>query len=172
MKGSTGAGQQYSQNIWAARLKTEPFSFTVFGMHSQLPVNGFAAFIVAVLITFPFAAQPGEATDSSNATVIHADAKAAAKLVEDRKVTVLDVRTPTEFRASHITGATNVDFLAGDFAEKAAKLDRGKTYLVHCATGRRSTNCLPQLQRLGFTNLVHLDGGLKAWQAGGNAVEK
>ena len=105
-------------------------------------------------------------------TVKHADAKQAAQFVTKTNVVVLDVRTPGEFNAGHIAGATNIDFLAGDFSEKLARLNREKTYLVHCGTGRRSTNCLPQLARLGFTNVVHLDGGFKAWQAAGQPVEK
>lgn len=96
----------------------------------------------------------------------------AAAIVATNSVTVLDVRTPKEFAGGHIAGAKNLDVLAGDFTEKVAKLERHKTYLVHCATGKRSTNCLPQLQRLGFTNLIHLDGGFRAWQAAGNPVAK
>jgi rhodanese-related sulfurtransferase len=104
--------------------------------------------------------------------VKHADAPAAAALVASNAVIVLDVRTPKEFAGGHIAGATNIDFLAGDFAERVAKLAREQAYLVHCASGRRSTNCLPQLQRLGFTNLVHLDGGITAWRAAGLSVTK
>lgn len=114
----------------------------------------------------------GEATNHPPVRVQHIAPKAAAPLVATNGVVVLDVRTPKEFADGHIAGATNIDFLAGDFAEKVAKLERGKTYLVHCASGRRSTNCLPQLQRLGFTNLIHLDGGIKAWQAAGNPAAK
>jgi phage shock protein E len=133
---------------------------------------GWAASCVTILLMFNFVARADDRTNAAPKTVKHADAKTAAKLVEAGKVTVLDVRTHGEFTAGHIAGATNVDFLAGDFAEKATKLDRQKTYLVHCGSGRRSTNCLPQLQRLGFTNLVHLDGGLKGWEAAGNPIEK
>ena len=104
--------------------------------------------------------------------VQHVGAKAAAALVATNGVVVLDVRTAKEFSGGHIGGATNIDTLAGDFGDRVAKLDRSKTYLVHCASGKRSINSLPQLQRLGFTNLIHLDGGLAAWQAAGNAVTK
>ena len=117
-------------------------------------------------------AAASDSTNPASATVKHVDAKAAAPLVASNAVVVLDVRTSGEFTGGHIAGAINIDFLAGDFAEKAAKLDRSKTYLVHCASGGRSTRCLPQLGKLGFTNLVHLDGGFKAWQSAGNPVDR
>jgi rhodanese-related sulfurtransferase len=83
---------------------------------------------------------------------------------------VLDVRTPREFAAGHIAGATNLNYLSGDFSDRLAQLDQSKTYLLHCAVGGRSTNALPKMARLGFTNVIHLDGGFKAWQAEGNPV--
>ena len=104
--------------------------------------------------------------------IIHVSAMQAAPLVTSNGVAILDVRTPGEFAGGHIAGATNLDFLAGGFVDKVARLDRDKTYLVHCATGKRSTNCLAQLEKLGFKRLVHLDGGFKAWQAAGNPITK
>jgi phage shock protein E len=104
--------------------------------------------------------------------VKHTDAKQAAKLVATNAVIVLDIRTPDEFADGHIAGATNIDFMAGDFAERLGRLDRQKSYLLHCGSGRRSTNSLPQFSKLGFTNLIHLDGGFSAWQAAGNPVTK
>jgi phage shock protein E len=103
-------------------------------------------------------------------SVTHVDAKEAAKIVAKNEVVVLDVRSPDEFASGHIKGATNIDFLENDFAERLAKLDREKTYLVHCAAGGRSTKALPKLSKLGFNHIIHLDGGLNAWQAAGNPV--
>ena len=85
---------------------------------------------------------------------------------------VLDVRTPAEFAAGHLAGAINVDFKSPDFQAQAAKLDRGKTYLVYCRTGHRSGLALPLLQRLGFSHLLHLEGGISAWQREGLPVER
>lgn len=109
---------------------------------------------------------------NSTSSITHVDAKEAAKLVTKGEVTVLDVRTPGEFAAGHIAGATNINFQASDFAAQLGKLGKGKTYLVHCASGGRSTRSLPQFNDLGFKRVIHLDGGIKAWQAAGNPVEK
>jgi phage shock protein E len=100
------------------------------------------------------------------------DVKAAAKLVEEKTVKVLDVRTLEEFKEGHIAGAINADFLGDHFAKQLATVDKTQPVLVHCGGGTRSNNSLPDLKKLGFTTIFHLDGGLKAWQASGQPVSK
>jgi rhodanese-related sulfurtransferase len=85
---------------------------------------------------------------------------------------VLDVRTAREFAAGHIAGATNIDWNAGEFEKKVARLDRNKTYLVHCAAGGRSAKAAEKLMTLQFTNVYNLEGGMKAWEKAGKPVEK
>ena len=104
--------------------------------------------------------------------VVHVDANGAEKLMKEGKIVVLDVRTADEHKEVRIAGSKNMDFTEGDFEKKTGELDKSKSYLVHCASGRRSTNSLEVLQKLGFQHLYHLDGGIKAWQAAGKPVEK
>jgi rhodanese-related sulfurtransferase len=105
--------------------------------------------------------------------VKHVDAKGAAELIKDTKnVVVLDIRTPREFAAGHIKDAKNIDYRASDFAEKIGKLDKSKTYVVHCASGGRSTRSLPAFKKLGFKSVVHLDDGFGGWEKAGQPVEK
>jgi rhodanese-related sulfurtransferase len=104
--------------------------------------------------------------------VEHVSATEAQKLVADKEVRVLDVRTPAEFAAGHIAGAVNVDFRAPDFEEKIAKLDKTPRYVVHCSSGNRSEKALPLLQKHGFQSIYHLDGGFIAWEKAGLPMEK
>ena len=85
-------------------------------------------------------------------------------LASDKNVMILDVRTPAEFRSGHLKNAINIDYLAPDFEQQVAKLDRRKPYLLHCAVGGRSTKALAIFQKLAFQDVRHLDGGLQAWQ--------
>ena len=97
----------------------------------------------------------------------------AAKVIAERKdVVVLDLRTDEEFKAGHIAGAKNIDFLGSDFAKKIGELDKSKTYLVHCASGGRSTRSLDTFKSQKFTSILHLNEGFKAWSAAGKPVEK
>lgn len=128
--------------------------------------------ILLVSTTLMASAEDTNRTATATNAVIHVQAKEAAKLVAEGKVVVLDVRTPEEFAEGHIAGATNINFMAKDFAAQVAKLDRDKTYLVHCAGGGRSKRCLPTLKEQGFTHIVHLDGGFSAWEESGQPVAK
>lgn len=109
---------------------------------------------------------------ASTNIVHHVNPVEAQKLITSRKVVVLDVRTPKEFVAGHIAGATNINFLAADFSKAVSNLDTNQTYLVHCAVGGRSTQALPVLTKLPLSSLYHLDGGIKAWEKAGLPVEK
>jgi phage shock protein E len=116
-----------------------------------------------------------QAADEPNKTdggVNHVNAKQAQKLVEEKKVIVLDVRTPGEFKQGHIPGATNIDFRTPDFETRIGQLDKTKTYLVHCASGGRSTQSLPILKREELNSVYHLDGGFNGWKKEGLPVEK
>lgn len=94
------------------------------------------------------------------------------QLWREKKFTVLDVRTADEFKDGHIPGAVNLDVLDAGFEKQVAALDKSKTYLVHCASGRRSANAAGQMKTLGFKSVVDLAPGFNGWKAAGKPVEK
>lgn len=94
------------------------------------------------------------------------------KLRQQTNSVVLDVRTPREFAAGHIPGATNIDWNGADFAKRVSALDRSKTYLVNCAVGVRSAKASDKMLSLQFTNVYNLDGGIKAWRKAGKPVRR
>ncbi len=121
--------------------------------------------LLALLLIFPvftFAADQAK----------HVKADEAAKLIAAGQLTILDIRTADEFSEGHLKGAKNIDFLDGGFEAGVSKLDKTATYLIHCQSGGRSTRSLEVFQKLGFKNLIHLDGGYGGWVAAGQAVEK
>ena len=139
----------------------------------------FFTFVVIAMLCVLFAAFTGRAADTNSAPVTETKhtpksvkPEQAQKLIADKKVVVLDVRTPAEFAAGHIAGATNIDFRDKDFAAKVAKLDKSQAYLVHCAAGQRSAKACSAMQQLDFATLYDLKGGLSAWQDAGLPVEK
>src|SRR5260370_38127079 len=94
------------------------------------------------------------------------------KLRADKKNVVLDVRTQKEFEAGHIPGAVNIDVNAPEFPEKVARLEKNKTYLVHCGAGVRSAKACDKMSHLAFPKLYNLEGGFRAWESTGNKPEK
>ena len=77
-----------------------------------------------------------------------------------------------EFNTGRITGAKNIDFQAPDFEQRLEGLDKSKSYLVHCASGGRSSHSLILFKKHQFQSVYHLDGGIKAWTKAGLSVEK
>lgn len=131
---------------------------------------GTALALMALSACSPGPHSPAGAAGAAHA--VHVDPAGAAALIASKPIVVVDVRTPAEYASGHIAGATNLDFRATDFATRVSGLDRQATYLVHCAAGGRSTSSLETFDRLGFTSVVHLDGGLNAWKKAGQATVK
>ena len=76
---------------------------------------------------------------------------------------LLDVRTAAEFKEGHLPGAENIDVQLPDFEDKIANLDKEKTILVYCKSGRRSAKALQILHKAGFKKAYHLKGGYTDW---------
>ena len=102
----------------------------------------------------------------------HVDAKGAASAAAKEGVVILDVRTPGEYAAGHLKNAVLIDYKSKDFRQRLAELDKSKTYLLHCRSGGRSTSAIPTFKELGFQHVIHLDGGMLAWEKAGLPVEK
>jgi phage shock protein E len=95
---------------------------------------------------------------------------AVALLERNPAVVVLDIRTPEEFGKGHIAGAENIDFRRLDFRELVENLDRSKDYLLHCASGGRSTRALWLFDELGFERVHHMNKGFNAWARAGQPI--
>ena len=80
-------------------------------------------------------------------------------------VVVLDVRTPQETAMGKIDGAIEIDVTDPSFAQKTSQLDKDKTYLVYCRSGRRSVSACTAMAEQGFGHLYNLVGGYTAWSA-------
>lgn len=135
----------------------------------------------SLLMLTPLAAQEKSATAPTQAPAAtvnqgvapkNVTADEAEKLISQRKVLVLDVRTPEEFAAGHIEGAVNVDISDAEFGRKVAALDQTRPVLVHCAAGGRSTRSLPTIEKTKFPAIFHLNGGFKEWAAEKKPVVK
>lgn len=95
------------------------------------------------------------ASDGATTTVVAAGVD-SARQAKQEGATVIDVRTPEEFAAGHVEGATNIDVESADFTSAIEGLDPAATYVVYCRSGRRSALAAAQLEGNGFTVL---DGG-------------
>ena len=82
---------------------------------------------------------------------------------EGRDLEIIDVREPAEWEIVSIDGATLVpknEFLMGD---ALTKLPQDKQIVLHCKSGVRSAEVLALVKAAGFTDAVHLGGGVVSW---------
>jgi molybdopterin/thiamine biosynthesis adenylyltransferase/rhodanese-related sulfurtransferase len=80
-----------------------------------------------------------------------------------RDFTLVDVREPTEYEINKIPGSVLIpkgDFLTG---EALGQLSQDKPVVLHCKTGVRSAEVLAVLKGAGFSDAVHVGGGVSAW---------
>ncbi|MFO0068305.1 MAG: rhodanese-like domain-containing protein, partial [Pirellulaceae bacterium] len=97
-------------------------------------------------------------------------APALARLLESSPPPlVLDVRSDNERAATHLAGSLHIP-LAG-LAERIQELPKDRLLVVHCEGGYRSALACSLLAKSGWTNLMDLVGGIKAWQASQLPVE-
>jgi adenylyltransferase/sulfurtransferase len=76
---------------------------------------------------------------------------------------LVDVREPNEYEIVSIPGATLIpkgEFLSGAALEK---LPQDKRVVLHCKSGARSAECLAIVKDAGFSDAVHVGGGVLAW---------
>lgn len=77
---------------------------------------------------------------------------------------VLDVRTPKEFAAKHVSNARLVPFEELDERYRSDVPDTREKILVYCSSGERSRLACDLLGRAGYTNLYNIQDGLQAWR--------
>ncbi|HEY8374288.1 MAG TPA: adenylyltransferase/sulfurtransferase MoeZ [Pseudonocardiaceae bacterium] len=76
---------------------------------------------------------------------------------------LVDVREPHEYDIVRIPGSVLIPkdrILSG---EALSELPQDKQIVLHCKSGARSAECLAALHRAGFSDAVHLGGGVLAW---------
>lgn len=94
------------------------------------------------------------------------------KAIQAKDAQVVDVRRPEEYKEGHIKGAVLANWQdPSHFAEKVKSLDKNKPVYVYCLAGVRSDKAADALVKNGFTKVVQLDGGIKAWKDAGKPLE-
>jgi hydroxyacylglutathione hydrolase len=95
-----------------------------------------------------------EKVESINAEVAIAKANSGT--------TVLDVRKPGEWSASHMKGATFLTL--ADMPDNLSEIDKDTPYVIHCAGGYRSMIACSLMKQHGFKHVINVYGGFGALQ--------
>jgi rhodanese-related sulfurtransferase len=87
------------------------------------------------------------------------------------KLALVDVREESEFAREHIPGAIHLGkgIIERDIEQKIP--DTGKEIILYCGGGFRSALAADNLQKMGYTNVLSMDGGWRGWKEKGLPTE-
>ena len=112
------------------------------------------------------------ALDEEPDLVWRTDRVTAPHLADELKTSdapsVLDVRTASEWRESHIAGSANIPL--NQLPDRLGEVSKVGRLVAHCASGYRSATAISLLEANGF-EVADLVGGLSAWEAAGLQTE-
>ena len=89
----------------------------------------------------------------------------------DKKFVLVDVREESEWNAGHIPGAIHLGkgVIERDIEQKVP--DTEQEIILYCGGGFRSALAAENLQKMGYHNVISMDGGWRGWKEAGHPTE-
>ena|SRR5690349_6626822 len=87
-----------------------------------------------------------------------------AKLDRGEKFLLVDVREESEFAKDHLPGAVHMGkgVIERDVEQKVP--EPSTLMILYCGGGFRSALAADNLQKMGYTNVISMDGGIREWR--------
>ena len=95
-------------------------------------------------------------------------AQAERRMAEIKGLQIIDVRSSMEHASGAIRGARLIPLQ--ELSSRVSEIDKNRPALIYCRSGHRSGMAMHVLSRQGFSQAVHLKGGILAWQAAGKPL--
>jgi rhodanese-related sulfurtransferase len=83
----------------------------------------------------------------------------------------VDVREDSEFAVDHAAGARHIGRGILERDVESLIPDKSADIVLYCGGGYRSALAADSLQRMGYSNVVSMDGGIRAWREAGYAIK-
>jgi rhodanese-related sulfurtransferase len=94
----------------------------------------------------------------------------AEKIGDRPNALILDVREAAEYQQAHLINAVNVSLSQLEQEIQEIVPDKSTPIVCYCAGGNRGALAADTLNKMGYTNAVSIEGGLKAWESSGKAT--
>jgi rhodanese-related sulfurtransferase len=85
---------------------------------------------------------------------------------------LVDTREESEWAAGHAAGAVHLSKGVIERDIEAKVPDKNTQMVLYCGGGFRSALAADALQKMGYGNVISLDGGWRAWQQSGMPIER
>ena len=94
------------------------------------------------------------------------------RLDRGEKFHLVDVREESEFAAGHLPRSEHLGkgIIERDVETKIP--DTAAEIILYCGGGFRSALAADNLQKMGYTNVISMDGGFRGWKEAGYPIEK
>jgi len=94
------------------------------------------------------------------------------KMDRGGKFTLVDVREESEFARDHLPGAIHLGkgIIERDIEARVPDLDT--EIVLYCGGGFRSALAADNLQKMGYKNVISMDGGIRDWREKGYPLTK
>lgn len=86
------------------------------------------------------------------------------KLDHGDKVLLVDVREESEYAKDHLPGAIHLGKGVIERDIEARVPDVKTPMILYCGGGFRSAMAADNLQKMGYTNVISMDGGVREWR--------
>ena len=93
------------------------------------------------------------------------------RLEAGEKFELIDVREESEFTRGHIPGAIHLGKGVIERDIEKAIPDPNTQIVLYCGGGFRSALAADSIQKMGYKNVISMDGGWRAWRAAGYDTE-
>ena len=93
------------------------------------------------------------------------------RLDAGEKFFLVDVREEREYAAGHLPGAAHLGKGVIERDIEQAVPDTTTEIVLYCGGGYRSALAADNLQKMGYSNVISLDGGIRAWREAGYLIE-
>lgn len=94
-----------------------------------------------------------------------------ARLKKGEKLLLVDVREDNEWAKGHVAGAIHLGRGIIERDAEAALPDKKAEIILYCGGGFRSALAADNLQKMGYTGVVSMDGGWRGWTEAGGPTE-
>jgi rhodanese-related sulfurtransferase len=88
------------------------------------------------------------------------------------KFLLVDVREESEFAKDHLPGAIHLGKGVIERDIEARVPDLNAEMILYCGGGFRSALAADNLQKMGYTNVISMDGGIRGWREKSYALVK
>lgn len=86
------------------------------------------------------------------------------KLDQGEKFQLVDVREESEYAKDHLPGAIHLGKGVIERDIEARVPDLNTPLVLYCGGGFRSALAADNLQKMGYTNVLSMDGGIRVWR--------